>query len=613
MCGIVGYFGGDQALPKLLTGLRNLEYRGYDSAGVAALDDGGALHVEKAVGRLRNLEARLEGFPATHIGIGHTRWATHGEPSERNAHPHTDGAGRIAVVHNGIIENFAALRAELEAEGHRFKSQTDTEVIPHLIEEALRSDPDDFEAALRAALSRAQGAYALGIVWSQTPDRLYAARRGSPLVAGLNRDTDARLIASDVTAMLGEATEAIYLEDGDIAVLDASGCRVIDARGHAADRPPVKIEMESEAIDLGGFETHMLKEIFEQPRVIRGLIERHLNAADAVDLPELEALTKTLDACKRVVMVSCGTAYYAGMFGRLILEALTDLAVETELGSEFRYRKPRLEPGTLALAISQSGETADTLASLEYAREQGCPVLSICNVSGSSLTRISDAVLYTRAGPEIGVASTKAFTAQLTMLTMLALYLAERRGNARSASTLISALRRIPDAIHYLLERRDAIRTIAEKHHDGPSALYLGRRFNYPIALEGALKNKEISYQHAEGYAAGEMKHGPIALINEYMPVICICTPTEDDVYEKMISNMKEVEARHGRIIAVVADDDIQAASLAEDVIRVPRAPEMLAPLINVVALQLLAYDAARARGTDIDKPRNLAKSVTVE
>ncbi len=612
MCGIVGYVGPADAVPIILDGLKRLEYRGYDSAGLA-IHGPDRMAIRKCAGRLTALEEEIgQHRIAGHPGIGHTRWATHGAPTEKNSHPHTSSDEKIAVVHNGIIENYQSLRRELEGKGHRFRSETDTEVIPRLIEDELKSG-ESFEEALRRALKKARGAYALGIVTRDEPDTVYAARLGSPLIVGLGDNE--YFIASDVPAIVNRISRVIYLRDGEIAILRPSGVEIRDLDGRVV-KPDIKtVDIHPESVERAGFETFMLKEIHEQPRVLRALLEKHLDDEKRVHLPELSIDPAYFKGLRRVMIVSCGTAYHAGMYGRLILERLTGLAVETELGSEFRYRAPRIEPDTLFIAVSQSGETADTLASVRLARDMRCRVLSICNVPGSSLVRESDAVLFTEAGPEIGVASTKAYTAQLLAFALLALHIGRVRGELApdDASDMVQALAKIPDAIHYVLERQDAIKQIAAKHHDGPSALYLGRRFNYPTALEGALKNKEISYQHAEAYAAGEMKHGPIALINEYLPVVCICTRTDDEVYEKMMSNIKEVEARHGRIIAVATDGDKDVQSVAEDIMYVPATREEFSPLVNVVALQLLAYFAAQARGTDIDKPRNLAKSVTVE
>ena len=615
MCGIVGYVGSKNAVPLLIEGLKRLEYRGYDSAGVAVLRADGALEARKRVGRLSNLEEALEAEPvAGGLGIGHTRWATHGEPSEVNSHPHLDCTGAIAVVHNGIIENYLALRAELESKGHVFRSQTDTEVIPHLIEENLKSGGKSRAEAIREALRAARGAYALGIVFRDEPGVLHAARCGSPLIVGVGEGE--QYIASDVPAILNRVTKVIYLNDGEVAALRPAGVTVTKLDGTPVEPEVKPVTLRAEAAERAGFETFMMKEIHEQPRVLRTLLDAHVRKDGSVDLGEASALLEAVvPGVQRVLILSCGTAHYAGMYGRLLIERWTGIPCETDLGSEFRYRNPRLPERTLVIAVSQSGETADTLASVRLARGMGCDALAICNVSGSTLLRESDAAVLTQAGPEIGVASTKAFTAQLMVFALLAIRMGRLRGaiDAARERELTAALARIPDGIHRVLERQDDIRAISQKYYECFNALYIGRRFNHPIALEGALKNKEISYQHAEGYAAGEMKHGPIALINEFLPVVCLCTPTDDEVRDKMISNLKEVEARKGRIIAVVAEGDETLRGIAQDVIPVPVAMEELSPLINVVALQLFAYHNAKARGADIDKPRNLAKSVTVE
>ena len=611
MCGIVGMVGREDAVSYLLEGLKRLEYRGYDSAGIAVPNAGG-LAVLKSVGRLSALEAKQARRPlAGPVGIGHTRWATHGEPSERNSHPHLNASGSLAVVHNGIIENYLELKDPLLADGVQFQSETDTEVLTHHISRCVADRP--FLEGLCQALKDARGAYALGVLHTAEPGVLYAARLGSPLI--LARGPKGYFIASDVPAVLPHVTEAIYLNDGELARVSEDRVEVYNLDGCLQPLNWQPIELEDTAADAGGFETFMLKEIHEQTRILRGLLEEYVPGGRRTFLPDLNFDSSALTDIRRIMIVSCGTAYYAAMYGRLMIEKYTAIPVETDLGSEFRYRDPKILPGTLVVAVSQSGETADTLASIKLAKAAGCRILSICNVPGSSLVRESDHLIYTRAGPEIGVASTKAFTAQLMAFAIFTLHAARARNEMSAADfrTLLADLSTLPDAIHYVLGNRSTIETIAEKHHEGPSALYLGRRFNYPIALEGALKNKEISYQHAEGYAAGEMKHGPIALINEYLPVICICTDTEDEVAEKMISNIKEVQARSGRIIAIATEGETRLDGVAEDVIFVPRCREPFSPMVNVVALQLLAYYAAKARGTDIDKPRNLAKSVTVE
>ncbi|HMO51338.1 MAG TPA: glutamine--fructose-6-phosphate transaminase (isomerizing) [Kiritimatiellia bacterium] len=612
MCGIVGYVGPQPVTPLLLDGLSRLEYRGYDSAGIAVME-AGEVSVHKSVGRLYNLEERLRSrlLSATR-GIGHTRWATHGEPSERNAHPHLDASGTIAVVHNGIIENYQELKRELTATGCSFRSETDTEVLPHLIRQVMDRDGVNLFEATRRALAHARGAYAIGVISANEPDHIVAARLGSPLIIGVGDGE--YFIASDVPAILNRIRKVIYLDDGEVALLRPEGITITKLDGTPVPLHIQEVTLSAEAAEKSGFETFMLKEIHEQPRVLRNLLSRHTaNGRVALDLTGFDdAYFRNL---QRIMIVSCGTACHAGIYGKLLIEHLSSIAVEVDLASEFRYRDAKISPETLIVSVSQSGETADTLASVRMARGRGCKSLAICNAPGSSLVRESDATLFTEAGPEIGVASTKAYTAQQMAFALFAIALARARNDLTAAqeAELIDALREIPDAIHYVIDRKDPIKAIAEKHHDGPSSLYLGRKFNYPTALEGALKNKEISYQHAEGYAAGEMKHGPIALINEYLPVICICTKTRDEVYEKMISNMREVEARHGRIIAVASDGDDNIKGFAEDIMYVPPIRDEFSPMVNVVALQLLAYYAAQARGTDIDKPRNLAKSVTVE
>ncbi len=612
MCGVVGYIGNKEAAPILIDGLQRLEYRGYDSAGIAVLRDG-TITSGKEVGRLANLERELEQNPiAGTRGIGHTRWATHGAPSQANSHPHLSSDGSISVVHNGIIENYAELRDELSAQGHTFLSETDTEVVPHLIEQALKNGATSPIEALQITLQKLRGAYALGVLFQSEPDAVYCARLGSPLIIGIGENEN--FIASDVPAIINRISEAIYLNDGEIATLRTDGVEICTIAGDAVTPEIKKIEFKAEDAEHAGFETFMLKEIHEQPRILRALLEKHVSSEGVIDIGT-DLSPDYFRKLNRIMIVSCGTAYHAGMYAKLLLENLTGIAVETDLASEFRYRDPKIDPGTLIIPVSQSGETADTLASIRMAKDWGCKIFSVCNVEGSSVVRESDATFFTNCGPEIGVASTKAYTAQQMAFALLSLYIAEVRGNLtrEQVQAYLKDLHEVPDAVHYVIQKKAEIQVIGEKHHDGPSSLYLGRRYNFPTALEGALKNKEISYQHAEGYAAGEMKHGPIALINEALPVICICTQTADEVYEKMLSNVKEVEARRGRIIAVVSEGDTELSKLTDDVIVVPAVRDEFSPMVNVAALQLLAYYAARARGTDIDKPRNLAKSVTVE
>jgi glucosamine--fructose-6-phosphate aminotransferase (isomerizing) len=612
MCGVVGYIGKKQAAPILIDGLQRLEYRGYDSAGIAVIS-GGEIASGKEVGRLVNLEKLIEAEPVRGVcGIGHTRWATHGAPSRSNSHPHFSSDRAVSVVHNGIIENYAELRDELAAQGHAFLSETDTEVIPHLIEQALKDGAESPMEALRTTLRRLRGAYALGVLFRDEPETVYCARLGSPLIIGLGEHEN--FIASDVPAIINRITKAIYLNDGEVAALRADRVEICTLDGLAVTPDVKTITFQAEAAEHSGFETFMLKEIHEQPRILRALLEKHISSEGLIR-PPAGLSEQYFRKLNRIMIVSCGTAYHAGMYGKLLLENLTGIAVETDLASEFRYRDPKIDPGTLVIPVSQSGETADTLASIRMAKEWGCKIFAICNVEGSSVVRESDSTFFTECGPEIGVASTKAYTAQQMAFALLALYIASVRNDLRADQlrNYLDDLREVPDAVHYVIQQKELIRKISEKHHDGPSSLYIGRRFNYPTALEGALKNKEISYQHAEGYAAGEMKHGPIALINESLPVICICTKTADEVYEKMLSNVKEVEARRGRIISIATAGDTELSKLSDDVIYVPAVRDEFSPIVNVAALQLLAYYAARARGTDIDKPRNLAKSVTVE
>ncbi len=614
MCGIVGYVGSKQVVPIVLDGLNRLEYRGYDSAGIAVVDpESGEIRIRKRKGRLAGLAEDLEASPLPGtVGVGHTRWATHGAPSELNSHPHADCTGDIALVHNGIIENYQELKAELQAAGHEFRSDTDTEIVAHLIEEEFRQGAADLEEATRRALRKAEGAYALGIVRRQEPGVLVAARSGSPLIIGLA--DDGNYIASDVPAILNRTRRIIYLNDGEVIRMTADSFRVSDLEGNPVEHEIHEIDWDAEAAEKGGFEKFMLKEIHEQPRVVREtILGRVSRDGKEIQLEDMNLDPEDLRTAGKMFIVSCGTAFYAGFTGKYLIEHYTSLPVEVDLASEFRYRSPKLDEKTLVFTVTQSGETADTLASIRMAREKGCKVISIVNVVGSSIARESDGVIYTHAGPEIGVASTKAYTSQLTAFYLFTVYLGRIRGDLpeETAAELIANLQKVPDWLEEVLRREDRIREIAGKYYQAQSALYLGRHFNYPNALEGALKNKEISYMHAEGYAAGEMKHGPIALIDENLPVVCLAT--RGSFYDKMVSNIREVGARNGRIVSVASDGDEEIAKISEDVIYVPEVPEEYSPIVNVVPLQLLAYYIARARGCDIDKPRNLAKSVTVE
>ena len=612
MCGIVGYIGPGACREILLAGLARLEYRGYDSAGIAVLN--GDLRVAKCAGRVRDLEVRAADLPATAaVGIGHTRWATHGGPSDANAHPHIGPAGRIALVHNGIIENYAALKTSLAAKGRVFRSQTDSEVLVQLIEEIQESDPSlPFEAVLRLALRQVTGTYGLAILNAAEPDRLYVARCGSPLVVGVGDGE--MFVASDAAPIVAHTNKVVYLDDGDVAVIgrDRFDVRSID------DVPLTKevheLAMSLDAIEKAGFPHFMLKEIHEQPRAIADCLRGRLVLADhLIQLGGLEPVMDRLSAAPRLTIAACGTSWHSGLVGEYLFEHLARLPVEVEYASEFRYREPLLDERDVLLVISQSGETADTIAALREAKRRGALTLGICNVVGSTLSRETDAGVFTHAGPEIGVASTKAFTAQVVVLTLMAIALGRKRGTLtpERADAVIEELARIPQKIESILAQEPAIKSLADRFTYAPNFLYLGRSFNFPVALEGALKLKEISYIHAEGYPAAEMKHGPIALIDRLMPVVVLATTSHTS--EKMISNIEEVRARNGRVIAITTPDQEEVKRLAEFVVEIPATDDALAPLLAVIPLQLLAYHIAVNRGCDVDQPRNLAKSVTVE
>jgi glucosamine--fructose-6-phosphate aminotransferase (isomerizing) len=609
MCGIVGYVGTQRSTPILMDGLRRLEYRGYDSAGLAVIE-GGTLKVVRSVGKLVNLDEKLRSVELSGtVGAGHTRWATHGRPSEENAHPHA--AGDVVVVHNGIIENYLALRSELAAEGHRFSSETDTEVIPHLIFRHLGEGCGLVEA-VRRALKRLHGSYAVVVLSAREPNLLVAARRASPLVAGLGDGEN--FVASDIPALLAHTRRFVFLEDGDVAVCRRDRVEITDLDGAPVAREIQTVQWSPAMAERGGYKHFMLKEIFEQPRAIADTLTGKLDPVEgAVYLSSGEKAEAIARSIARLHIVACGTSWHAGLVGKYWIEQIARLPVEVSLASEFRYQDPILSRDTALLLISQSGETADTLAALAEGREKGAPILAVCNVVGSSIPRASDAVLYTHAGPEIGVASTKAFTTQLVTLYLLALYLASARGALGRGSLIekMEALRAVPAAVERALELAPHVEAVAKTLVDARSALYLGRGLQFPIALEGALKLKEISYIHAEGYAAGEMKHGPIALIDDQLPVVAIAP--RGSTYEKMLSNIQEVRARDGRVVAVVTQGDEAAAALADQVISLPELQEELLPIVATVPLQLLAYHVAVLKGTDVDQPRNLAKSVTVE
>ena len=612
MCGIVGYIGPGACREILLSGLARLEYRGYDSAGIAVLN--GDLKVSKCAGRVRDLEARSADLPATAaVGIGHTRWATHGGPSDANAHPHVGPAGRIALVHNGIIENYAALKTSLAAKGRTFRSQTDSEVLVQLIEEIQASDPAlSFEAALRLALRQVTGTYGLAILNAAEPDRLYVARCGSPLVVGVGDGE--MFVASDAAPIVAHTNKVVYLDDGDVAVISRDRFEVRSIDDVPLTKEVHELAMSLDAIEKAGFPHFMLKEIHEQPRAIADCLRGRLVLPDhVIQLGGLSAVMDRLSAAPRLTIAACGTSWHSGLVGEYLFEHLARLPVEVEYASEFRYREPLLGEQDVLLVISQSGETADTIAALREAKRRGALTLGICNVVGSTLSRETDAGVFTHAGPEIGVASTKAFTAQVVVLTLMAIALGRQRGTLppERAEALIEELARIPQKIASILEQEPAIKALADRFTYAPNFLYLGRSFNFPVALEGALKLKEISYIHAEGYPAAEMKHGPIALIDRLMPVVVLATTSHTS--EKMISNIEEVRARNGRVIAVTTPGQEEVKRLAEFVVEIPATDDALAPLLAVIPLQLLAYHIAVNRGCDVDQPRNLAKSVTVE
>ncbi len=608
MCGIVGYVGPRDSVPVLISGLRRLEYRGYDSAGAAVIEPGGALRVLRCQGKLANLEALLgrevfKGSP----GIGHTRWATHGRPSDENAHPHCYKS--VAVVHNGIIENHLALKEQLRAEGHQFQSETDSEIFAHLISDELER-VKELPAAVRRALAHVKGTYALAVISQSDPEQIVAVKRSSPLVLGLGEGEC--YIASDVPALLEYTRDVIFLQEGDFAVLSKSGALVYDAQGAEVKRAPQRVDWTPVMAEKGGHKHFMHKEIFEQSRAVSDTIRARASIEEGdVYLDGVDA--SALRSIERVVMLACGTSYHAGLVGRTMLETMARLPVEVELASEFRYRDALVDAKTLAVAISQSGETADTLAAMREAKARGCGTLAICNVVGSAIAREADGAIYTHAGPEIGVASTKCFTTQLAALYLLGVKLGRARGalSHQDAVARLEALRTLPTQMKELMGCEPQIAQLARTWKNASNCLFLGRGAQYPIALEGALKLKEISYIHAEGYAAGEMKHGPIALIDPTLPVVVLAP--KGPGYDKMLGNIEEVRARGGKVIALCTKGDAHVASIADHLLEVPETDPLLAPLLTVIPLQLFAYHVADLRGTDVDQPRNLAKSVTVE
>ena len=618
MCGIVGYIGPKAVVPLVIDGLRRLEYRGYDSAGIAVVGQNCKLEIRRASGKLKNLEDLLGKSPIEGVyGLGHTRWATHGRPTEENAHPHRDCTGEIVVVHNGIIENYLELKHQLIAEGHKFQTETDTEIIAHLIEKYSKDVP--LEDAVQKTVKLLSGAYALVAMSTRDPNKIVAARLGPPVVIGLGQNEF--FVASDIPAILSHTREAFFMGDGEIAILTLQGVRVVDFDNHPVTPKVQHITWDPIMAEKGGYKHFMQKEIFEQPRAVRDtLLGRISQETGKVFLDEMDITEEEFRNFREVKIVACGTSWHAALAGKFMIERLAHIPVEVDYGSEFRYRDPIINKNTLVIAISQSGETADTLAAQREARLKDARILAICNVVGSMLTREANGTIYTHAGPEIGVASTKAFTGQLTALMLTALYLAQVRGKLTPAiaQTLMQELTRIPHKIETILQHDSDVEELARQFFRHSDFLYLGRGIHYPIALEGALKLKEISYIHAEGYPAGEMKHGPNALIDENLPVVVIATRDESDAssmtrYEKTVSNLQEVKARDGIVITVVTEGDRLARGSSNHAIEIPAAPELLSPILEIIPLQLLAYHIAVRRGCDVDQPRNLAKSVTVE
>ena len=608
MCGIVCYSGTKEAKPILLEGLKRLEYRGYDSAGLA-VQDGNQISLFRSVGRIVDLEGKIADMDITGCsGIAHTRWATHGEPTEENAHPHRDQNDNVFVIHNGIIENYHSLKKKLEKSGVRYRSETDTEVLAHLI---ARHFEGDLHEAVRKTMSQVEGTFGMAVIHRELPGEIVVARRGSPLVIGVGEDGN--FAASDVSAMLRYTNKVVHLNDNELARITADGISISTAQAKEIQRDTETVEWQPQDAEMNGFPHFMLKEIFEQPETINNAMRGRLEPGEGV--PKLGGIMPVWDSlkkCRHLVIVACGTSYYAGCVGRYIFEKLTEIDVEVELASEFRYQKLNFPPNTFIIALSQSGETADTLAAIKEAGRKGARLLGIVNVVGSSIARETEAGIYNHAGPEIGVASTKIFISQLTILTLLALLLGRHQNlSLTDGVEAIKALGALPDQVRQILSQDNHIQAIAEKYYRYSNWLFLGRKYGYPIALEGALKLKEISYIHAEGYAAGEMKHGPIALINPEMPTVAIVP--RDAMYEKMIGNIQEVKSRRGQVIAIATEGDYKIREMVDEVIEVPHTLEYLYPILTTVPCQLLAYHCARFLGRDIDKPRNLAKSVTVE
>ena len=607
MCGIVAYTGKQSAREVLVDGLKRLEYRGYDSSGIAILNR--PPYWARTVGKVAELERRVwQDAPEGVVGIAHTRWATHGKPSENNAHPHIDCTGKVYLAHNGIIENFQFLKKRLAAAGHCFRSETDTEVLAHLIESLYQGN---LEAAVQKTLLQVQGTFGLAVLHTAHPEQIIVARRGSPIVLGIGESES--FAASDASALAHHTDQVVYLEDNEVARLEPGRFSITTLENRVVSREATTLEVGPEAMDRGTYPHFMLKEIFEQPEAVENALRGRVNHAEGVaKLGGLESVQERLQQARHLIVVSCGTSYYAGLFARYAFETLTDLTVETELASEFRYRKLNLRQNTVVLAISQSGETADTLAALREAKRKGATVLGLVNVVGSTIARETHAGVYSHAGIEVGVASTKSFVSQITILTLMALLIGRTRDlSYEEGAAILQGLEMLPDQLRETLKQSERIRGLAQKYCGFSHFLYIGRKYQYPIALEGALKLKEIAYIHAEGYAAGEMKHGPIALVDPAFPTMAIAP--EDGSYEKVISNVQEIRAREGRIVAVTTAGNAKLGSLVDDVIEVPRNHDLLMPVLTVVPLQLFAYHCAVLRGCDVDKPRNLAKSVTVE
>lgn len=620
MCGIVGYVGNKQVVPLIIDGLRKLEYRGYDSAGIAVVDENNALSLRRAEGKLRNLEEAIRLNPLDgNYGIGHTRWATHGRPTEENAHPHRDCSGRIVVVHNGIIENYLPLKDSLREKGHEFKTETDTEIVAHLIEEIIKTDGLSFEEAVRKAVQQLRGIFALSIISADEPDTIISVREGPPVVIGLGDGEF--FVASDIPAILQHTRDVFYLGEKEIAILTKDSVRVTDFDGNVVEPKQQRITWDPIAAEKGGFKHFMLKEIYEQPRAVRDTVKDRVSLdSGKVYLDPMNISEEDFQNITSIKIAACGTSWHAGIAGKYMIEQLARVSVEVDYASEFRYRAPVLSETDLLIVISQSGETADTIAAMREAKQAGCKVLAVCNVQGSMITREADGTILTHAGPEIGVASTKAFTSQMIALYLFALYLGQLRGKLsdEEARNHAQQLAELPLKIEHLLSDADSIEELSREFFRSQDFLYLGRGINFPVALEGALKLKEISYIHAEGYPAGEMKHGPNALIDEKLPVVIINTREEGNAaselrYEKTHSNIVEVKARDGIILSILTEGDGMSSKVSDHVIEIPESSDLLMPILSIVPLQLLAYHIAVRRGCDVDQPRNLAKSVTVE